>query len=132
MTLNENNVKQILGKFLIKFIGIMENATIELKNLQKELDGMGEVKFSAPPSVSDLKRKDKGPFSEMEALSQEIRDDVPKLLSRLKGIMGEEKEKHFDQMSEYERKKALKDMESAIKILSEEYDKCSQLEEEID
>lgn len=130
MNLEENNLNQILGTFLTKFIGIMEKGTEELKRLQEELQVLEKIQLRPPPSVSEVRNKKEDGISKMEALSQEIRNDVPKLLNRLKGIMGEKKEKEFNEMSEYERKIALKDMEHAIKILSEEYDKCAILEKE--
>jgi hypothetical protein len=108
----------------------MEKGTEELKRLQEELQVLEKIQFSPPPSVSEVRNKKEDGISKMEALSQEIRNDVPKLLNRLKGIMGEKKEKEFNEMSEYERKIALKDMENAIKILSEEYDKCAIIEKE--
>ncbi len=126
-----NKVKQVLGTFLARFIEIMEDTTDQLKDLQQEIDTFDKVNFKKPPpSVPEFKKEETSPLAEMEKLSKEIRDDVPKLLTRLKGIMGDEKEKKFQKLSEDERKNALKDMERAIKILSEEYDKYSVLEEE--
>ncbi len=58
-----------------------------------------------------------------------IKKEVPELLNRLKSIMGTDKDIKFSDMSAAEKKRALRDMENAIRILTEEYDKINTSDE---
>jgi hypothetical protein len=103
-----------MGKELLELSNAINNMEFELQNIET--------------TTQKLQISEKEPIDSTVSLD-EIKKEVPELLNRLKVIMGTDKDTEFSDMSVTEKKQALKDMENAIRILTEEYDKISTIEE---
>jgi len=103
-----------MGKELLELSNAIKNMEIELQNISM-----------TPQKLQISKRESLASTALLDAIKKE----VPELLNRLKVIMGTDKDTEFSDMTPLEKKQALKDMENAIRILTEEYDKISMVEE---
>jgi hypothetical protein len=119
---------KILSTFLNKFSTFIQNMGKELLELSNAINNMEFELQNIETTTQKLQISEKEPIDSTVSLD-EIKKEVPELLNRLKVIMGTDKDTEFSDMSVTEKKQALKDMENAIRILTEEYDKISTIEE---
>ena len=125
-------VSDLFNEFADLIQGTAENLmkfSKALKNAQETLQERSSIEnetFLQEGSKSIEKNIEKiAEISQDEEPLDDVRAEVPKLLNQLKVLMGSDAENNFETMNPIERKRALKDMEKAILILTKEYKKVA-------
>jgi len=125
-------VSDLFNEFADLIQGTAENLmkfSKALKNAQETLQERSSIEnetFLQEGSKSIEKNIEKiAEISQDEEPLDDVRVEVPKLLNQVKELMGSDAENNFETMNPIERKRALKDMEKVILILTKEYKKVA-------